>query len=234
MNFMHKEHLTLLEQQGKLVSSNRWPSFVHSVGEIKAPGKDCNANNISYGTTMWQNRTIDVPCISGQLGHYLQGAGQAWSGQSGILTQGISCFQVQPLVLSLQELVGCHMGNGQPCLSPEQAVEQWKLLPPRCSNRSKMTRAAPNLDGYRPNGGSQMQATGMYGRWRLQAISSNPNLLRGCKILDLKDHLYAGREGKWPSWALGTESNVSVSIASFSYSQLHNVVAPFDLHLVLE
>lgn len=133
------------------------------------------------------------------------------------------------------------MSNGQPCLSPEQAVEQWKLLPPRCSNRSKVCKMtifvwAGLLQTWMDTGPTvalRCKLQACMGRCRLQAISSNPNLLRCGKILDLKDHLYAGREGKWPSWALGTESNVSVSIAGCPYTQLHNVVAPFDLHLVL-
>jgi hypothetical protein len=153
----------------------------------------------------------------------------------------VAMYWWQPFVLSLQELVGCHYGqwsilsksrasNGAVETASSQMQQQEQSLQ---DDHFCMGRAAPNLDVYRPNSGSQMQTTGMYGKCRLQAISSNPNLLRCGKILDLKDHLYAGREGKWPSWALGTESNVSVSIASFSYAQLHNMVAPFDLHLVL-
>ncbi len=138
--------------------------------------------HISYGTTMWQNQTIDVPCIGGQLGHYLQGAGQAWSGQPGILTQGISCFQVKPSVLSLQELVGCHYGQ-RSTLSKSRAssgavetASSWMQQQEQSlqDDNFRMGRAAPNLAGYRPTGGSQMQATGMYGEMQIASNLKQP------------------------------------------------------------
>ncbi len=173
--------------------------------------------------------------FGGQLGHYLQVARQAWIRQPGILNTRHFMLSVQPFVLSLQELVGCHYGQWS-TLSKFQSK-----LPPRCSNRSKVcnmtifvwTGLLQTWMYTGPTVALRCKVQACMGRCRLQAISSNPNLLRCGKILDLEDHLYAGREGKWPSWALGTESNVSVSIASFSYSQLHNVMAYFDLHLVL-
>jgi hypothetical protein len=116
------------------------------------------------------------------VGHYLQGAGQAWSGQPGILIQGISCFQVQPFVLSLQELVGCHYGQWS-TLSKSRAssgaVETASSHMQQQEQRLQddhfcMGRAAPNLDGYRPKGGSQMQATGMYGEMQIASDLKQP------------------------------------------------------------
>jgi hypothetical protein len=116
------------------------------------------------------------------VGHYLQGAGQAWRGQPGILIQGISCFQVQPFVLSLQELVGFHYGqwstlsksrasSGAVETASSQMQQQEQSLQ---DDHFCMGRAAPNLDGYRPNGGSQMQATGMYGEMQIASDLKQP------------------------------------------------------------
>ncbi|CAK9269765.1 unnamed protein product [Sphagnum jensenii] len=116
------------------------------------------------------------------VGHYLQGAGQAWSGQPGILIQGISCFQVQPFVLSLQELVGCHYeqwstlsksraSSGAVETASSQMQQQEQSLQ---DDHFCMGRAAPNLDGYRPNSGSQMQATGMYGEMQIASDLKQP------------------------------------------------------------
>lgn len=116
------------------------------------------------------------------VGHYLQGAGQAWSGQPGILIQGISYFQVQPIVLSLQELVGCHYGQWSTLSQSRASSGAVETASSHMQQQEQslqddhfcMGRAAPNLDGYRPKGGSQMQATGMYGEMQIASDLKQP------------------------------------------------------------
>ncbi|CAM6028589.1 unnamed protein product [Sphagnum balticum] len=175
------------------------------------------------------------------VGHYLQGAGQAWSGQPGTLIQGISCFQVQPFVLSLQELVGCHYG-------------QWSILSKSRASSGAVETASSHMQQQEQSlqddhfcmgrAGSKLgwiQAQGwlsdasyrhVWGDADCNQSQATPIFSDVAKYLTSKiTSMLAGKENG--QVALGTESNVSVSIAGFSYTQLHNVVAPFDLHLVL-
>ncbi len=94
----------------------------------------------------------------------------------------VAMYWWQPFVLSLQELVGCHYGqwsilsksrasNGAVETASSQMQQQEQSLQ---DDNFRMGRAAPNLAGYRPTGGSQMQATGMYGEMQIASNLKQP------------------------------------------------------------